>query len=81
MLTGRLLELEALVESFNASARINQLLLAREERMAFGADFHTNVLLGGTSLNDIAASACNGCLLVFGMQILLHGCHLFQIFR
>lgn len=70
--TKKLLEIETLVESFNTSARINQLLLARKERMTLGTNFNTDILFGGTCLNDIAASTCNGCILVCGMQILLH---------
>ena len=74
----RLLQTEALLESVNTSTCINQLLLARKERMTFGTNFNTDVLFGGTCVNDIAASACNGCILVCGMHLLLHGCHLFQ---
>ena len=76
---AELLKTKALLESVNTSACINQLLLARKERMTFGTNFNTNVLLSGTCVNDIAASACNGCILVCGMHLLLHGCHLFQI--
>ena len=40
-----LLQAEALVEAINTSTGVNQLLLAGIERVALGANFHTNVLL------------------------------------
>ena len=74
-----LLQAEALVEAINTSTGVNQLLLAGIERVALGADFHTNVLLGGTSGKDIAAGAANGGLFVLGMDTFLHFVHLFRI--
>ena len=40
--------------------------------MAFGADFNGDVGLGGAGLDDGAASALNGSLLIFGMDSFLH---------
>ena len=67
---------ETLLESVNASAGINQLLLAGIERVALGADLNTNVLLGRTSGKDIAARAADGGLFVLGMDTFLHFFHL-----
>ena len=74
-----LLQAEALVEAINTSTGVNQLLLAGIERVALGADFHTNVLLGRTSGKDIAAGAADGGLFVLGMDTFLHFVHLFRI--
>ena len=74
-----LLQAETLVEAVNASTGVNQLLLAGIERVALGADFHTNVLLGRTSGKDIAAGAADGGLFVLGMDTFLHFVHLFRI--
>ena len=40
--------------------------------MALGADFYSDVLLGGTSLYNFAASAGDGSGLVVGMDSLFH---------
>ena len=74
-----LLQVEALVESINTSTGVNQLLLAGIERVALGADFDSDVLLGRTSGKDIAASAADGGLFVLGMDTFLHFVHLFRI--
>src|SRR5699024_3730247 len=60
------------------AARINQLLLARIERMALGANFNADVLLRGTRVNHIAACAGNGRFLIVRMNI-FHICHLFRL--
>ena len=67
-----LLQAETLVEAINTSTGVNQLLLAGIERVALGADFHLNVLLGGTGSKDITASAADGSLFVIGMETFLH---------
>ena len=74
-----LLQAEALVEAINTSTSVNQLLLAGIERVALGADFNTNVLLGRTSGKDIAACATDSGLFVLGMDTFLHFVHLFRI--
>ena len=74
-----LLQAKALIEAINPSTGVNQLLLAGIERVALGADFHTNVLLGRTGGKDIAAGAADGGLFVLGMDTFLHFVHLFRI--
>ena len=74
-----LLQAEALVEAINTSTGVNQLLLAGIERVALGADFNTNVLLGRTSGKDIAACTADSGLFVLGMDTFLHFVHLFLI--
>ena len=74
-----LLHAKTLVEAINTSTGVNQLLLAGIERVALGADFHTNVLLGRTGGKDIAAGAADGGLFVLGMDTFLHFVHLFRI--
>ena len=69
-----LLQAKTLVETINTSTGVNQLLLAGIERVALGADFDSDVLLGGTSSKDIAASAADGSLIVLGMETFLHCC-------
>ena len=65
-------KIESLLESVNTSACINQLLLAGEERMALGTDLDLDILLCGTSLDHVAASAGNSGLLVLRMNTFLH---------
>lgn len=72
------LQAETLLKPVYTSASIHKLLLPGEERMAFGTNFHADILLGGTGVDHIPASAGNGCILILGMEILLHLCHLFQ---
>ena len=74
-----LLNAESLVETVNTSTGVNQLLLAGIERVALGANFHTDVLLGRTGGKDVATGAANGGLLVVGMDAFLHVFHLFLI--
>ena len=50
-----LLQAETLVEAINTSTGVNQLLLAGIERVALGADFNANVLLGGASRKEPVA--------------------------
>ena len=68
----RSIELESLLESVNTSAGINKLLLTGEERMALGANFYLDILLCGTCLYNVTASAGDGSLLVYGMDTLFH---------
>ena len=69
---GLLIHTKTLLETINTAAAVNQLLSASEERMALGADFYSDVLLGGTSLYNFAASAGDGSGLVVGMDSLFH---------
>lgn len=72
-----LIKTEALVETINTTAAVNQLLSAGEERMTLGADFHSDILLGRTGLDHLATRAADGRRLVLGMNSLFHACHLF----
>ena len=65
-------DIVAFLESVNTSAGIDQLLLAREERVAVRADIHAKVILGGSRLEGGAASALNHGGLIVGMDSLLH---------
>ena len=67
-----LLEAETLLETIDASAGINQLLLAGVEGMALGADIHLQFLLGRTGLKRLTAHAANDALAVVGMDLFLH---------
>ena len=72
---------ETLVEALDTAAGIDQLLLAREERVALGADFNLDVLFGGEHLDDVAAVAGDRGFLAIRMDAFLcHGFHLFQRF-
>ena len=74
-----LLQTKSLVETINTSTGVDQLLLAGVERVALRADFNTDLLLGGTGCEHIAASAANGRLFVVGMDAFSHVVHLFLI--
>ena len=73
-LTGYLLQAELLVEAFNTSASVNQLLLAGIERVTLGADFNSDILLSRPGLEHGTTSTANGGLLIIGMDSLLHVC-------
>jgi hypothetical protein len=72
--TGYLLQAELLVEAFNTSASVNQLLLAGIERVTLGADFNSDILLSRPGLKHGTTSTANGGLLIIGMDSLLHVC-------
>ena len=74
-----LLNAESLVETVNTSTGVNQLLLAGIERVALGADFNTNVTLGGTSSKSVTTCTADRGLFVLGMDTFLHVVHLFLI--
>ena len=69
---------ETLVEALDASAGIDQLLLTREERVALGADFNLQLLLGRAGGEGLAAYAADDCFAVLGMDAFLHDFHLFR---
>ena len=62
----------AALKALNTSAGVNQLLLTSVERMALGANFDVDLRLGGTSLDDVTASAGDGAVNVIRMDTLLH---------
>lgn len=72
-----ILDAKALFETINTSAGIDHLLLAGIERMAFGADINTDILLYGASFKRFTAYAANGGRSVLGVDVLLHAFHLF----
>ena len=74
-----LLQAETLVEAIDTSTGVNQLLLAGIERVALGADFNTNLLLGGAGGESVATGATDRGLFVLGMDTFLHFVHLFLI--
>jgi len=69
----RLRELAA--EALDAACRVDQLLLAGEERVARGADFDDDVaLVGGARLERVAAGALHVDVAVTGVDSLFwHG--------
>ncbi len=67
-----LVEIKTLLEAINTSAGVYQLLLTGEERVTLRANVYYDVLLGGASLDDIAASTTNSCLLIIWVDTLLH---------
>ena len=72
-----LLQTKSLIETINTSTGVNQLLLAGIERVALGADFDLDVLLGGTGSKSITAGATDRSLFVVRMDAFSHVVHLF----
>lgn len=66
------LDVEPFLEALNTSACIDELLLAREERMAVRANFNADVFFCRTGHKSIAACACNSRPLILGMDSLFH---------
>ena len=63
----------AFVEAVDASGRVHEFLLAREERVARRADFHVQVVLAGRTRGEIlAAGADDFDFVVFGMNSVFH---------
>lgn len=63
---------QTLLESVNTSACINEFLLAREEGMALGANFHSHIALRGTGLVLGTARTSDRAFFVIGMDSVLH---------
>ena len=62
-----------LVEAINASCGIDELLFAREERVASRTDFDVQVtFLRGASLERLAARASDCYFVIFGMNSWFH---------
>ena len=70
----RLFHAVTLLELINTSAAVNEFLAAGVEGVALGADLNADVLLGGASLDDGAAGASDGGLLIIRMDSFLHAC-------
>jgi hypothetical protein len=63
---------ETLLEAVNASAGINQLLLAGKERVALGANFNLQLGLDRPRLKRLTAYATDDGLAIFGMDLFFH---------
>mgnify|MGYP003441312693 CR=1 FL=1 len=68
----------SLFELIDTSTGINQLLLAREERMAVAANihFHYVAVFGRTRFESSSTSASYSYFVIFGMNISFHYFHL-----
>ena len=68
--------LKTALELINATAGIDELLLARKERVALRADINTNltvgISLGRTRLDSLTASAADSYLFILRMYSGLH---------
>src|SRR6476660_7002987 len=74
LLLGRLRLCVLPAEAFHAPGRIQQLLLASEERVTGRADLDVDVaLMGGPGRKAAAAAAHNADFIVSGMNSCLHG--------
>lgn len=71
----------ALLEFLHATRAVDKLLLAGKKRVAAGADFHADVLLGGARVNHVAAHASDRGIKVLGMYFLFHQMLLFFSFK
>ena len=71
-LLNGLFHVETLLEAVNASAGIDQLLLAGVEGVALGANFDLQFTLHGTRLKRLTAYATDDGLAIFGMDLLFH---------
>src|SRR3954452_1028690 len=63
---------ETLLEALDASAGVDQLLLAGVERVARGADLDVQLGLGGTRRERVPAAAVHGREDVLGVNLRLH---------
>ena len=71
-----ILDAVTLLETIDTTAGVNQLLLAGIERVALGADFNAQLLLGRARHEGVAANAGNVHLLILRMDAFLHDFHL-----
>src|SRR6188474_2930688 len=69
---GDRLSAELLREPLDAAFRVDQLLPAREERMAVRADFQVQLFLGRPGLPGRPAGAPGLYLVILGMNAFLH---------
>src|SRR3954452_6146071 len=63
----------AALEALHAATRVDQLLLARVERVAVGADLHVDLVLGRARRELVAARTADVGLDVLRMDVGLHG--------
>ncbi len=64
---------ESLLEFLDATCGVDETLLTSKERVALGTNTDFEILHGGVRLIDSAASAADGGLVIFGVQICFHG--------
>ena len=67
-----LIQTVTLIKSVNTSACVYKLLFTCKERVTFGTNFNTDILLCRAGFDNITASTGNGSLLVLRMSVLLH---------
>jgi len=60
------------LETFNTTGGINELLLAGKKRMAGGAEFQSDIRLGGTGFKLAAAGATDRNGVILGMYSFFH---------
>ncbi len=70
-------KIETLFEAVDTSASVYELLLTREEWVAFRANINNDILLRGASLDYVTARTTDGGLLILGMDSLFQWFHLF----
>src|ERR1035437_5453147 len=63
----------ALLEALDAAGRVDELGLAREERVAVGADFEAELVLRALRLPRGSARTVDVDLVVLGVDLFLHG--------
>ena len=65
---------QSLLELIHTSACINELLLAREEGVALGADINSEIAaLGGLGFNNFATCTSDGAGFILRMDSVFHG--------
>lgn len=63
------------LEAFDATARVNKLLLTGEEWVTFVAKLYVHVTrLGTSSFEGVAARTCDTCRVVIWVNIGFHAC-------
>ena len=67
-----LVQAKLLVEAADTATGIHHFLLAGVEGVTLRAHFYADILLGGASLDHVAAGAPNRGLLIVGMEAFLH---------
>ena len=71
LLTIILIKIITAVETINTTTSINKLLLTGIKRVAFGTNFHANILASRTGMDYLAACARDRCVNVLGMNAFL----------
>jgi hypothetical protein len=61
-----------LAEAFDATGGVDQLLLAGEKWVAFGANFDADVLFGRSDLQHVTTGTLNGGLMILRMNVSFH---------